>query len=146
MAAVVGYLRVVMAQQFNVTPTNQGVWSDAASANTYPYAVIQAPSEQYSRSSNDPETGSMNMYIANGILNIVIYAYDSSLAYSLARQVVGVMDSGQSDGQLNSAMGVVIDVVPLNCAALPPVDESGPVGPTVYRRVVSFQFAQEFYL
>lgn len=145
-AAVVNYLRIVMAAQFGVTSTNQGVWGDKAGQDNYPYAVIQAPSENYARSSNDPGTGSKSLYIADGILNVLIYAYDSALAYSLARQVVKYLDNDQSDGQLNSAMGVVIDMLPLNCAALPSIDETGTMSPVVYRRLATFNYKQEFYL
>jgi len=140
------YLRVAMADQFNVTATNQGVWSDAASANTYPYAVVQAPSENYDLSSNDPETGFKNFVIADGMLNILIYANDSALAYSLSRQMVIAMDFNQSSGQLDSDMGTITDVIPIGNAAMPPVDESGTLGPVVYRRFLTFGYKQEFYL
>jgi hypothetical protein len=143
--AVAGYLRTAMAAQFGCTPTNGGVWSDKADQGQYPYAVVQDTSEQYIRSSNDPATGFKNTYHARGTLHVIIYAYDKALTRLLGRQVMAALDNDQSDGQLNSTEGTILDMEPMGSQVLPP-DESGPMSANVYRRLVTFNYVQQFYL
>jgi hypothetical protein len=144
-SATAAYLRAAMAQQFNCTSTNGGVWSDKADQGSYPYAVVQDTSEQYVRSSNDPATGYKNTYHARGTLHVIIYAYDKAQTRLLGRQVMAALDNDQSDGQLNSTEGKCLDMEPMGAQVMPP-DESGPTAPNIYRRAVTFNYVQEFYL
>lgn len=148
--AIVAYLQQAMAQSFQISATNQGVWAYYARETTdnVPYAVVQHGPEQYLDSqaggSEDYDgSGSGELVQADGVVVVIIIAPQADQAESLAHQVVMLCRDSVA-GDLPCADGEVIYMRPAMAESERMVD-TGPGIPAVFRRYVQIRYKQQFY-
>jgi hypothetical protein len=146
-AAITAFLAANMASQFQVSPSNGGVYADYALQQLYPYAVVTDDSEDYgqiaSAGMDSPEFANMCLERLN--FSVSIYATSKAQARLLTRQAILLICNFYSAGAFTSEEGNVLEIRPVRSQYLP-LDDTGTLSATVFRRGTLFQASVEFTL
>lgn len=141
----IAYISQAMATVLDVSPTNPAVYSDFAPDQPKPYAVVLDANEFYEFTSNDvEEEGPACSVVVTGVLHIVFVTEGVNgkvQARFLARQCARLCND------------IVVTLEPEDAALLEfrptgsqsiPVTDSGVAAPTVFKRVVSINYKQQY--
>lgn len=142
-SAVIAYLQGAMGVSLFASSSNQGAWSTYAPdvPDGVPYCIVRAGPETYEFTSNDLSTGHSNSVITDGILHVAFVAPGEEQVWALARQCVRVLNDTQAE--FNAADGNVEYLRPVRSDSVFLTD-SGPAVPTVFKRVVTVEYRQQF--
>lgn len=147
-AAVVSFLQEAMGQSLASSTGYAQAYSDYApqanpdgSTVSQPYAVVVEGPETYSAQADNPATGYYLSNIAVGAVDVAFYATTKAQARALGRASVRLLSDTQV--QLFAQDGRVITVLPVRAISTS-IQAEGVAQPTVFLRVVTFQYAQQF--
>ncbi len=143
-AAIVTYLQGAMGGSLGGSPTNPAVWADyAGPLQPLPYAVVQdSGGESYMFQSNDAQaTGYWTHVVSDGLILVNFYAQTKAQARALGIQCVRVLSD--TVATLVCADGVLLELRASRADTVPQSD-TGPGTPTVFQRVVTLHYRQQF--
>lgn len=141
-AAVAAYLQGTMGGSLGATATSPQVWTDYAPPGApYPYAIVTEGPESYRYQSTDPETGHWLDCLADGSLQVAIYATSKASARSLGREAVRKLSDSQA--ALSAQDGTITTILPVRAESAV-LGVEGTDQPAAFLRIITFQYQQEF--
>ncbi len=142
-AAIVTYLQGAMQGSLGGSLTNPAVWADyAGPLQPLPYAIVQdSGGETYAFQANDPATGFWTNVVSDGRVLVSFFAQTKAQARALGIECVRVLSDTVAlllcaDGNILEMRAERADTVPQS--------ETGPGTPTVFQRVVTIHYRQQF--